>query len=81
MESIEYLGFIATIFVLLSFLMNGDRLRWVNSIGAALWFAYGFILGSYSIMFLNLCVVVIHMIMLWKNAKKKITQPSKETNK
>jgi hypothetical protein len=43
MEAVEYLGFIATAFILASFLLDGNKLRLINSIGAILWFVYGII--------------------------------------
>lgn len=64
MEAVEYLGFIATAFILASFLFDGNKLRLINSIGAILWFVYGIITMSASIMFLNLCVVLIHLYKL-----------------
>ena len=82
MESIEYLGFVATVFILLSFLMDGNKLRVVNSIGAALWFIYAIFTNGYSIMFLNICVILIHSYKLWKSSKKSITNqlPKIESN-
>ena len=64
MEAVEYLGFIATAFILASFLLDGNKLSLINSIGAILWFVYGIITMSASIMFLNLCVVLIHLYKL-----------------
>ena len=75
-ESVEYIGFVATVFILLSFVMDGNKLRVVNSIGALLWFLYGIITNGYSIMFLNLCVILIHIFKLWKSSKKSITNQS-----
>jgi len=73
MESIEYLGFVATLFILASFVMDGNKLRVVNSMGALLWFVYGMFTDGYSIMFLNMCVILIHIVKLWKSSKKSIT--------
>lgn len=70
-NSVEYIGFVATVFILLSFMLDGTRLRVVNSVGAALWFIYGIFTNGYSIMFLNLCVVLIHAYKLWKESKEK----------
>jgi uncharacterized Tic20 family protein len=64
MEDIEYLGFIATLFILASFLLDGNKLRLINIVGAILWFAYGLVTMSTSIMFLNVCVVLIHLFKL-----------------
>ena len=70
MESIEYLGFVATLFILASFVMDGNKLRVVNSVGALLWFVYGMFTDGYSIMFLNMCVILIHIVKLWKKTNK-----------
>jgi len=75
-ESVEYIGFLATAFILLSFLMEGNRLRVVNTIGASLWLLYGIILNGYSIIVLNLFVILIHLFKLWKSSKKSITNQS-----
>jgi|SaaInl5LU_22_DNA_1037371.scaffolds.fasta_scaffold04713_4 hypothetical protein len=75
-ESVEYIGFVATVFILASFVMDGTKLRVVNSVGAALWFLYGIFTNGYSIMFLNLCVILIHIFKLWKSSKKSITNQS-----
>ena len=82
MESVEYIGFIATAFILLSFVLDGNKLRIVNSIGAGIWFIYAVITNGYSIMFLNICVILIHLFKLWKSSKKSITNqlPKTESN-
>ena len=73
MESVEYIGFLATAFILLSFVLDGIQLRIINSIGAGLWLLYGIMIGGYSIIFLNICVILIHIFKLWKlkNLPKK----------
>ena len=75
MESVEYIGFLATAFILLSFVLDGIQLRIINSIGAGLWLLYGIMIGGYSIIFLNICVILIHIFKLCKLKtlpKKKI---------
>lgn len=69
MESVEYIGFLATAFILLSFILDGIQLRIINSIGAGLWLLYGIMIDGYSIIFLNVCVILIHAYKLWKNYK------------
>jgi hypothetical protein len=76
MESVEYIGFIATAFILLSFVMDGIKLRVINTIGATLWLAYGIITNGYSIIVLNFLVILIHLFKLWKSSKKSITNQS-----
>ena len=82
MESVEYIGFIATAFILLSFVMDGIRLRVINTIGATLWLSYGIITNGYSIIVLNFLVILIHLFKLWKSSKKSITNqlPKTESN-
>ena len=61
-ELIDIIGWVATLFVIVSFLI--DKILWlrtVNLIGASLWLAYGIIDLSYSIIFLNLVVVSIQI--------------------
>ena len=70
-ESVEIIGWVATAFILLSFLYDGNKLRYINILGASLWFVYGLIGLSYSIMFLNLCVVLIHIYKLIKSKNNK----------
>ena len=70
-QSVEIIGWVATIFILLSFLYDGNKLRYINIVGASLWLVYGLIELSYSIMFLNLCVVLIHIYKLIKSKNNK----------
>ena len=70
-QSVEIIGWVATLFILLSFLYDGNKLRYINIVGASLWFVYGLIELSYSIMFLNLCVVLIHIYKLLKPKNKE----------
>jgi hypothetical protein len=77
-ESVEYIGFIATAFILASFVMDGNKLRVINSIGAGIWFIYAIFTNGYSIMFLNICVILIHSYKLWKSSKKSIIAQSVE---
>ncbi|MDA7694617.1 uroporphyrinogen decarboxylase [Flavobacteriaceae bacterium] len=60
LETIDIVGWLATAFVIFSFLINNMLwLRTVNLVGALLWLAYGIIDLSYSIIFLNVVVVSI----------------------
>ena len=61
-ELIDTIGWIATFFIIFSFLIdNIFWLRVVNLIGASLWLAYGVIDLSYSIIFLNIVIVSIQI--------------------
>ena len=74
MNYLEVIGWIATTFVISSFLINDMlRLRAVNLIGALCWLVYGIIASSSSIIFLNVVIVGIQIFKLWGliNRKKK----------
>ena len=55
----ELISWIATGFVLTSFLFEGRTLRVLNGIGAGLWLIWGMAEGEGSIIFLNGVVVAI----------------------
>ena len=60
MDTLDVVGWAATIFIIISFLINNMLwLRIINMIGAALWLTYGIIDTSYSIIFLNVIIVSI----------------------
>ena len=60
MDTLDLVGWAATIFIIISFLINKMLwLRIINMIGAALWLTYGIIDTSYSIIFLNVIIVSI----------------------
>ncbi len=60
MDTLNIVGWAATIFIIISFLINNMLwLRIINMIGAALWLTYGIIDTSYSIIFLNVIIVSI----------------------
>lgn len=61
----EILGTIASIFVLISFLMKGERnIRLVNIIGAFIFIIYGILINAFSIWFLNGALLIIHILKL-----------------
>ena len=63
METLDIVGWAATLFIIISFLINNMLwLRIINMVGAALWLTYGIIDTSYSIIFLNVIIVSIVLI-------------------
>jgi hypothetical protein len=67
MNNIEILGWVATGFIILSFLQKDIiKLRTLSMIGAILWTLYGFILESYSIVFLNFAIIGIQLYWIIK---------------
>lgn len=64
---VEALGIIATIFVLLSFFFRAEKkIRIVNIIGAALFVAYGILMGALSVWLLNALLIIIHIYFLFR---------------
>ena len=60
MDTLDIVGWAATIFIIISFLINNMLwLRIINMVGASLWLTYGIIDTSYSIIFLNVIIVSI----------------------
>ena len=66
--NIEFLGTFASILVLISFLMKGERnIRLINILGAIGFVIYGLIIGAFSVWFLNGMLCLIHIYKLYKN--------------
>lgn len=60
-NSIEVVGYLASLFVLLSFFRKDIRqLRIVNSIGCALFVAYGVLLMSIPIIITNVAILLVN---------------------
>lgn len=66
-ELVEWIGYLASIAVLTSFLMKKIRmLRIVNTVGCALFVAYGFALNiSWPIVITNLAIIAINTYYLF----------------
>ena len=70
MNNIELIGYIATVFILASFVIsNLKTLRVVNMIGGGLWMVYGYVIGSSAIFIGNLLMVLIHIVKLYQENK------------
>lgn len=64
---IEILGVAATLFVLASFVVKGEKqIRSINIFGALLFVVYGALLPSFSTMLLNAALIFIHIYHLSK---------------
>lgn len=75
---VEWIGYVASLFVLLSFLMrNITTLRYVNSIGCLFFVAYGILLAtSWPIIITNVAIVCVNVYYLF--IKKKEHVPADE---
>ena len=67
----EYIGYLASLLVLVSFLMkNMTYLRLVNTLGCLVFIAYGALLPSVPIIITNAAIVLINSFYLLKIRKK-----------
>ena len=64
----EIIGTIASVMVLISFLMNSEiKIRIVNIIGALIFVIYGILINAFSVWFLNSALCIVHLYKLKKN--------------
>ncbi|MFV8224756.1 uroporphyrinogen decarboxylase [Christiangramia aquimixticola] len=67
----EWIGYLASFFVLLSFLMrNIVTLRYVNSVGCLFFVAYGVLLDSWPVIITNVAIVCVNVYYLFINKNK-----------
>lgn len=70
MVSVEWIGYLAQSFILLSFLVSNLKvLRIVNIIGGIGWTSYGLYVGSSSIIIGNILMILIHIFKLYQEIK------------
>lgn len=68
---IEWVGYLASFFLLLSFLMrNITTLRYINSLGCLLFVAYGLLLDAWPLIITNGAIVLINIYYLFFNKKE-----------
>ncbi len=68
----DILGWIGTALILYSFTLNDIRkLRIVNAIGSIAWITYGIQTGIMPTIFVNVCVLLIHLHWLIRNKSNK----------
>ena len=67
---VEWIGYLASFFVLMSFLMrNIKTLRYVNTLGCLFFVAYGFMLDPFSwpVIITNIAIVLVNFYYLFIN--------------
>ena len=75
----EWLGLIASAFVLISFIMTHQiKIRIINMVGCVAWVIYGFLRPSYSTAIMNGAVFIVHIIYLTKYFIQRKKQKDKE---
>ena len=65
----EMFGTIASLLVMLSYTLDGWRLRVINIIGSILFIIYGIMIGGISIVILNSVTIFIHLYYIMKEVK------------
>lgn len=72
--NISTLAYFASIIILISFLLKDQiKLRALNSIGSSLFIVYAITRSDYPVIFINLSIIIINIIFIFKslkNAKK-----------
>lgn len=71
MDLLTVLSWVATVIILISFLFDGMKLRLINGIGALVWTFWGLGVEEYSVVFLNACIIGIHLVHYRIYKKKK----------
>ena len=77
-HSLDILGYTATLVVLISFLYEGRRMRFLNSIGALMWMVWGFLLSQPPVWVLNGIILLIHGFKL--RAKEEVKNDISKEN-
>lgn len=71
-EWIEWLGYLASVLILVSLLMSSIvKLRWINLAGAGIFAVYGFFIGALPVGVMNLGIVIINIYYLRKIYARK----------
>jgi uncharacterized protein with PQ loop repeat len=67
---VEWFGYLASLFVLMSFLMrNITALRYVNTLGCMFFVVYGILLNSWPIIITNAAIILVNLYYLFVNKK------------
>ena len=70
---IEWFGYLASFFVLLSFLMkNITTLRYVNTLGCMFFVIYGVLLDSWPIIITNAAIIMVNIYYLFISRPKAV---------
>lgn len=71
----EIIGGIASVLIVISFFMNGEKfVRAANMVGSAVFIVYGLMISSISIVFLNAMSIVVNTVKIYKIHKEEISK-------
>ena len=72
MDWIEIIGVLASVLVLISFLMKDIIvIRLVNISGSIVFTVYGVLIGAFATWFVNACLIVVHIAYIIRDIKDK----------
>ena len=79
---VEVIGIVASIMIVASFFMNGERtIRASNMVGSVVFIIYGVLIGSFSVAFLNSASIIINTIKINKiNKEEKSNETDENRN-
>lgn len=68
---VEIIGIIASVMIVISFFMNGERrIRAVNMVGSVIFVVYGIWIGSISVAFLNTVSIIVNTMKIYNINKE-----------
>lgn len=73
--NIEILGTLASVIILISFMMKDVvKIRLINILGSICFIIYGFFISSFSVLLLNGILILVHIYYLreWAKNRKKV---------
>lgn len=71
-EILQWIGYLASVIIVVSMMMNSlVKFRWINLIGALLFSIYGFMIGAIPVGILNGIIVLVDAYYLWMMYSKK----------
>lgn len=72
---VEWFGYLASLFVLMSFLMrNITTLRYVNTLGCMFFVIYGILLNSWPIIITNAAIILVNLYYLFVSKKNTASE-------
>lgn len=75
----EWLGLIASAFILVSFLTtNQTKTRLINMVGCVAFVVYGFLIKAYSTSIMNGALFIVHIVYLAREFKKRKQEKSEQ---
>lgn len=76
MSRVEILGICASVVILISGMMKGEKkLRAVDAVGSLMMTIYGVLLGAFSVWFLNGALAIAHLYRLWQLKRTEKKEP------